>query len=253
MLRCILCISMLSLFACQQTKKDAVPQPVTDSMATSNIDDILLNSTYNTTQLQGIYTGQFDGSPISIAVNYISGKNVSGYNVHKGLKRNVHGTLEPLGRQFKLMLDQPGDNKYDGHFDLFIDTASFTGQGTWTPKNDSTLKKKNFTLVRKKEDDYNQLASSWTDTLSRTIQLKDDGAAVFSYYNYKGTPQEQLETIMGSWQQKKDSVILFWQPNTIFPSRHSSFYILKEHGDNDTTSYVSGLRGENADWINEAP
>jgi hypothetical protein len=247
-------IALAGLAACQQTKKDTTATPVTDSLAASNINDVLLNSNYDATQLQGIYTGQFDGSPISIAINYVSGKNVSGYNVHKGLKRNIRGNLEPMGRQFKLTMDEPGDNQYDGHFELFIDTASYTGQGNWTPKNDATLKKKSFTLVKKKSEDYNELAKIWADTLSRSIQLKEDGAATFSYYVNKGTSQEQLETINGNWQQKKDSVLIFWQPNTVLTSRRSSFFINRVHSDGgDTTMYIDNLRGENADWYNEVP
>lgn len=256
MLRFVICtIAIIGLVACNQAKKDTATTPETDSLATSNINDVLLNSSYDATQLQGIYTGPFDGSPISIAINYVSGKNISGYNVHKGLKRNIRGTLEPMGSQFKLVLDEPGDNQYDGHFELVIDTASYSGQGTWTPKNDATLKKKTFTLTKKKNEDYNELATSWADTLNRSIMLKDDGAATFSYYTNRGTAQEQMETISGSWQQKKDSVLVFWQPNSVLPSRRSAFFINKVHSDNknDTIMYIDNLRGENAVWYNEVP
>lgn len=242
------------LFACNN-QQSSVTETITetDSLANTGIDNVVLNTSYDVTQLKGLYSGLFDGTPISISINYVSGKNVSGYNVHKGLKRNVRGTLEPMGSQFKLMLDEPGSNKYDGHFELFVDTASYKGQGTWTPKNDPDLKKKTFTFARQQKVEYNELAASWGDTLNRTMVLKEDGAAVFNYYTNKGTPQEQLESFGGNWQQKNDSILVYWQPNTVFPSRRSGFRIIYDRAEGDTTTYLSGLRGEKMNWYNEAP
>ena len=242
------------VFACNNKESSITEtETITDSLANTGIDNVVLNTSYDVMQLKGLYSGLFDGTPISISINYVSGKNVSGYNVHKGLKRNVRGTLEPMGSLFKLMLDEPGSNQYDGHFELFVDTASYKGQGTWTPKNDPYLKKKNFTFARQQKVEYNELAASWGDTLSRTMVLKEDGAAIFNYYTNKGTPQEQLESFGGNWQQKKDSVLVYWQPNTVFPSRRSGFRIMYDRAEGDTITYLSGLRGEKADWYNEAP
>jgi hypothetical protein len=239
------------LLACQQTS--STQTATTDSAIDTHVNDVLLNTDYNTHQLQGLYTGQFDGSPISISINYVSGKNVSGYDVHKGLKRNLRGKLEPMGSRFKLMLDEPGDNRYDGHFELFIDTASYTGQGTWAPRNDSTLEKKTFALTRQKTDDGNELVSSWSDTLNRTIDIRADGSAMLSYYVAKGTPQEQMEKVSGNWQQKRDSLLLFWQPNTIFPNRRTALHVVRIHADGDTTLFVDKLVGESVEWYNDAP
>ncbi|MES2776662.1 MAG: hypothetical protein V4722_20965 [Bacteroidota bacterium] len=224
-----------------------------DSLINTGLNDIVLNSTFNVDKLKGLYSGSFEGTPISISINYVSGKNVSGYNVHKGLKRNMRGTMEPFGSTIKLMLDEPGNNRYDGHFELFIDTAAFTGKGTWKPKNDTTLKTKDFSFTKNKEEGYNNLVALWSDTLNRSVLLKSDGAATFSYYSGKGTPQEQLQNFGGNWQQKGDSVIIFWQPNTIFPGRRSSFFVMREKFDGDSTVYIRGLKGEKVEWLNEAP
>jgi len=239
-----------SFVAC---KSDSVPETKVDSLVSPNIDRLVLNTTFDIQKLKGIYHGSFDGTPISISINYANGINISGYNIHKGLKRNMRGNLEPFGSQFKLVLDEPGTNKYDGHFELFIDTATFEGKGSWQPKNDQSLKKKDFTFVKDKTEGYNQLASSWTDSLGRIMTMNVDGSAQFAYYTGKGTPQEQLQNIAGNWQDQKDSVIVFWQPNTIFPSRRSAFFVKREKYEGDSTIYVQGLLGENMEWVNEAP
>ena len=254
-MRLTLFVFTISMLAACNNKQSATAETVTgtDSLANTGIDNVVLNTSYDVTKLKGLYSGSFDGTPISISINYVSGKNVSGYNVHKGLKRNVRGTLEPMGSQFKLMLDEPGSNKYDGHFELFVDTGSYKGQGTWEPKNDPDLKKKTFTFARQQKQEYNELATTWNDTLSRTMELKEDGAAIFNYYVGKGTPQEQLESFGGNWQQKKDSILVYWQPNTLFPSRRSGFRMMYEKAENDTLRYLSGLHGEKMDWYNGAP
>lgn len=242
-----LLIGIVCFVACNSSTTTEVK---TDSLINTNAGDLMLKTTFNTDKLKGVYSGSFDGTPISISINYISGKNISGYNVHKGLKRNMRGSLEPFGSQFKILLDEPGNNKFDGHFELFIDTSSFTGKGSWTPKNNANLKKKDFTLAKKKEETYNGLITLWSDTLSRTIQLKVDGSTLFSYYSGKGTPQEQMQNISGNWQEKGDSLIIFWQNNSVFSSRRSSFFIVKEKYDNDSTTYITGLKGEKMDWYN---
>lgn len=225
----------------------------TDSLINSGVNDILLQTNFEIEKLKGLYSGSFDGSPISISINYVSGKNVSGYNVHKGLKRNMRGTMEPFGTQIKLLLDEPGNNRFDGHFEMFIDTASFSGKGTWKPKNDTSLRTKDFSFTKNKVAAYNEAQGYWADTANtyRSIDLKFDGTAVYSYYENKGKPNEQLESILGSWQQKNDSVIIFWQPNKTFPSRRSSLFMLREKYDNDTSLIFTGLKGENTFWSND--
>ena len=98
-------------------------------------------------KLKGTYTGDFKGSPIAITLNYISDTHVSGYNVHKGLTRNVTGTIEPTPFGLHLVLNEPGNNQFDGKFDFVIDTTNWLAKGKWTPikKGEETsfeLKKK---------------------------------------------------------------------------------------------------------------
>ncbi len=227
----------------------------TDSLINSGVNDILLQTTFEVQKLKGLYSGTFDGSPISISINYVSGKNVSGYNVHKGLKRNMRGTMQPFGTQIKLLLDEPGNNRFDGHFEMFIDTASFSGKGTWKPKNDSSLKTKDFSFTKSEDEGngYRNLEAIWSDSLDRSFELKFDGTAIFAFYTGKGTPQEQLQNFSGNWQKKADSVIIYWQPNSIFPGRRSSFFMVKEIFPEDSSFYITGLKGEKMGWFNMSP
>src|SRR5688572_14078880 len=70
----------------------------------------------NPDKVEGTYIGDFKGSPIAITLNYVSDKHVTGYNVHKGLTRNVSGTIEAKEDGLHLQLSEPGNNPYDGVF-----------------------------------------------------------------------------------------------------------------------------------------
>ena len=58
-------------------------------------------------KVKGTYTGDFKGSPISITLNYVSDNHASGYNIHKGLTRNVSGSIEAASSGLHLLLSEP--------------------------------------------------------------------------------------------------------------------------------------------------
>jgi hypothetical protein len=238
-------IPLLLLLACKNTTTVTQPQ---DSLLSTDINNLMLNTSYDVQKLRGLYSGSFDGSPISFSINYISGKNVSGYNIHKGLKRNVRGVIQPSGNSFLFTLNEPGDNKFDGSFAFSIDTTNFKGNGTWVAKNDAKLGTKKFTLAKSKINEANQILNSWADTLSNTIIINEDGQAEYQYYENDKTLKAQLQTFTGSWQQVKDTLLIFWQPNSVFPDRKSKFTLQYEKYDDDTTKYLRRLKGAGKDW-----
>jgi len=74
--------------------------------------------------MYGTYSGLYSKGLITLAINYISGSTASGYNLHKGLRRNINGPVELKGGQLNFVLKEPGGNPYDGTFYLSLDTAS---------------------------------------------------------------------------------------------------------------------------------
>jgi hypothetical protein len=91
---------------------------------------------------QGLYNGYFGQSAIEIFLDKVEENGTaSGYSLHKGLKRPLNGTWEKVSDSTKVrfLLHEPGDNKFDGHFDLLIDSVTFEGEGLWYPKPNSGL------------------------------------------------------------------------------------------------------------------
>src|SRR6202012_500122 len=88
----------------------------------------------------GTYSGQFGKSLITVVINYISGSTVSGYDIHKGLRRNLNGTLQQKDGQLAIVLKEPGGNPYDGTFYLSLDTATDKITGKWIPTDPARAK-----------------------------------------------------------------------------------------------------------------
>jgi hypothetical protein len=248
---CLSVLALLTVLASCNSGKNP-PQAKPDTIAQKPDTAALVKepaaaAVVNEDKYLGIYTGEFAGSPISIVLNYISGRNVSGYNVHKGLKRNIRGTLEPAGPMLKFTMREPGNNKYDGIFNFYLDSGTLAGRGRWTPMVDSTQTPKDFTIAKKKAKDYDPLNAMLSDSLtSQTLWLKEDGSAEFAFYQNDSTKMAQQNTILGNWQQKGDSVIVFWQKNERFPARRTAFFIrygLNETPDGKKEKYFNGLIG----------
>lgn len=72
-------------------------------------------------------------------------QTVSGRSVAAGNDRPLTGTWEKTQEGYHLQLKEPGDNPNDGQFDLQLNSAQKTIQGSWAPNNPK-VSKKSFTL-----------------------------------------------------------------------------------------------------------
>lgn len=202
--------------------------------------------------IKGTYKGDFGGSPIFITVNYYNGKNVAGYNVHKGLRRNIHGTMQPSGNSWILTLAEPGDNPYDGNFKLIFSNDFKSAEGKWTPLNTASLKEKQFTLNLVEKKEVNESFSLEDDMLSGDhcdILFRTDGSCEFNYYDKvtDSTFSDQMNTVRGTWERKGNKVLVAWQPNEQFQKRASEFELVFEKND-DGSQYLRNMKGEGREF-----
>lgn len=230
-----LCLLAISLAACGGRQTDETPVFVKGKT--------LISLPVSTEKVKGTYTGDFKGSPVAITLNYVTDHRASGYNVHKGLVRNLTGTIEATPDGLHLLLSEPGNNEYDGKFDLLIDTVKWTGKGTWTPlkKGEQT----SFVLQKRKagkdEDPYGM---TFLDTLQNAITLKPDGSCTYSYLADTTTTGQPL-TIRGNYTKEKGMVTIYWQKNDAFPSGKSVFKLTEHKPYKDDDEYVErSLKGE---------
>ena len=105
--------------------------------------------------LLGKWNGKLRDKNLSIVIENIDGKTVTGYNVAGSNKRALKGLIYPDDRNrggecldcivYKLVLSEPGDDKWDGVFTVYfekyeevnIDGGGFTysGSGKWKSNN----------------------------------------------------------------------------------------------------------------------
>lgn len=189
--------------------------------------------------LKGMYIGDFAGSDIRINITYISSKNVVGYNIHKGLLRNISGKVGQSTDSLVLNMEEPGDNKFDGTFQLFVNRDNLKINGIWVPF-DKKITPKTFTLQKVIPLEYDEKAPITNgnfsnyynyvgDSLGEFI-FAEDGFVLYSYYpnNAAKGRKDQLETVKGSWSVKGKKVTVNWQPNTAFPRTTSVFDITSD-------------------------
>jgi hypothetical protein len=181
--------------------------------------------------VKGLYKGDFAGDPIYLTVNFSSGKHVAGYNVHKGLRRNLSGYLLQAADGWELVMNEPGDHPFDGTFKLVFDSAFTSAKGEWKPLNTpSNLKEKTFTLSRIQMSD-NGTDGIYHDILSgdhSDITFREDGNCIFNYYDKinDSTFAEQMNTIRGTWEKKDSTLLVTWHKTAQWDKDKSVFAIM---------------------------
>jgi len=212
----------ITLIACQD-KKPAKQEIKVKKIAA----EIPEEDTFPYDTLQGMYMADFGGSPIRIMLNYVSGSNAIGYDLHKGLQRNIMGSVTRSGDSIQLVLSEPGDNEYDGVFTLNFVGIDSKPKGTWVANNEK-IPGQDFTLEKiVYETDENTDEITLTnfadkfDVLSDTLgeyHFQKDGFVTLKYYpdNDKAWDQQQYKEIKGSWDLNGDKVTINWEPNNIF-------------------------------------
>jgi len=195
--------------------------------------------------LQGIYTGDFGGSPINIILTYVNKNKVVGYNIHKGLQRNISGDVSQTKDEVILKMSEPGDHDFDGVFEIRIAKSNLNGKGVWTANNKKygerkfSLKKR---VVSEEEEEQNKFTEHATTITEKNFMeyfggstsedgdfdFSDDGLVVFHYFPDMSTGQyrKQEITIKGTWEfGKKDRIDVSWEKNTYFKKPNGYFQI----------------------------
>jgi len=206
---------------------------------------------FDSQKLIGEYMGEFGKSTIIISINYISGKNTSGYNIVRGNRRNIKGTVEAKDNFFHFKMDEPGNDAYDGKFDFSIDTTTLELAGSWKPyKEDEKITPKTYTLkpLEKTVDSTHEFLGDWfgykNDT-EGTLTLKDDGS--FTYKGYYYGEKENLENefnIKGSWIRNDKKVTLEFDRNPYMTASKMICTYTK-------TEYGHALRYQDEDMFNK--
>jgi hypothetical protein len=253
-------IAALILAAFTSCSSDAT----TDDTKTITGDSTAVDpGTFDFDTLKGMYTGDFGQSNLKLIISYASEAHATGYNIVKGVQRNISGKVTLQPETVEMELSEPGDDKNDGVFHISVDRKTLLMTGTWKPNNPKG-KEKTFVLDRivlskgDKEltaDNFARLFFHVGDSLG-DLYFEDNGSCRYEYYtkngevtrsrtywgNMEGGAQidlGQLQEISGSWTYRNSKVIIEWEENPVFPSRKSTFAASL-----DPETFENALRGD---------
>jgi YARHG domain len=121
--------------------------------------------------LAGNWVGYLGDNRLNVQLRMVSGKQVTGRSVAAGNFREIIGAVEETADGYKLHLKEPGDDKYDGEFNISIKKNGMICEGDWQPF-DKALKAKQFTLA-KKEFTYKPDAGLYPEASLRLLKEED--------------------------------------------------------------------------------
>lgn len=226
----LLSLAALLFTSCADEPKEA--DIITDEIQA----EIPEEDTFPYDTLQGMYMGDFGGSQIRVVLNYVSGTNAIGYNIHRGLQRNIMGKVKRSGDSVTVTLAEPGDHEFDGVFVLNFRGIDIEPEGVWTAnstkigKKDFSLKKINFdTKINPSEaitvTNFTNVFDYVTDTIGE-YHFEPDGMVILKYYDDdKDWDKQQYKQLKGSWELNGVMVTILWQPNTIFDNNRLDLWI----------------------------
>lgn len=233
-----LIISLL-IAACNRQQK-----PVVEEQKITKTEDLSKINDYKLDTLKGIYIGPFGGSPITIVLTYLNENKAIGYNVHQGLQRNLVGSVKMKENEVEFVLEEPGDNPYDGIFTFSIDKKSFKLRGKWESISGKISTKSYLLSKNRRENEDSKFYMDVEQKITRQnlsdyfgfcrsindeLEFKDDGIVLYNHYPIlNGKVSQQFEQIKGNWTLERGDVIeISWQENKVFPSRKSRYLINK--------------------------
>jgi hypothetical protein len=116
---------------------------------------------------------------ITISIDTIQSDTVIGHSIVAGNFRPFHGSIKFDGHAFKINVQEPGNDKYDGKFSFEIEKLNDTIQGKWIAYNKVQTPKRKYNLT-KKSFNYDPLAEinehfvDWVKTKTVKGQIDSD-------------------------------------------------------------------------------
>jgi hypothetical protein len=123
--------------------------------------------------LVGYWVGAFGKNKITLALASAEDGKAAGYSICAGNYRPIQGSIEQQADgRFRFVLEEPGDDPYDGRFEFRISLADSSLTGSWTPFKAQGNSPKTYAL-RKRAYRYDPSAGSYPQASQRLLTEED--------------------------------------------------------------------------------
>ena len=119
----------------------------------------------------GTYVGAFGERKITIALDRVIGKTLSGYSIVAGNERAFSGSWEVSETGFKITAKEPGDHEHDGVFQINFTASPKAISGEWVA-NDPKIGTKKFNL-QARNFKYNAKAGDYPQSTTQKLTEAD--------------------------------------------------------------------------------
>lgn len=164
------------------------------------------------------YRGQYE-SRLNLIIKQITDSGVIAQSVVNGNRRLMHGFVTKSGNNYVFVMDEPGDDKYDGRFEFIISGDTLSGK--WQPFDKTLATKKTEYKLTKKPFAYNA-----------DLMLPQDWDYV-DYTNFK----EKNETYKDETSGITDTIV-----NAFYRSASDKVYTINSSKQKLTEKDVKNLR-----------
>jgi hypothetical protein len=101
------------------------------------------------TVMKGTYVGDFGGKKITVCIDRIIGKTITGYSIVAGNERAFSGSFEAHEEGYAIVAAEPGDDPADGVFKMIYASKTDDLGGVWKANDAKKIAERVFVLPRR--------------------------------------------------------------------------------------------------------
>lgn len=122
--------------------------------------------------MKGTFVGNFGDKKITICLDRIIGKTVTGYSIVAGNERAFSGSFNPTEKGFEIVAAEPGDRPDDGLFKMIYSPGTDDLGGIWKPNDKKKIAERVFVLPRRAFK-YDAKAGDYPQSSTKKLAEKD--------------------------------------------------------------------------------
>ena len=122
--------------------------------------------------MKGTFVGDFGGKKITVCIDRIIGKTVTGYSIVAGNERAFSGSFQPNEEGFAIVAAEPGDRPDDGTFKMIYARKTDDLGGVWKPNDAKKIAERVFVLPRRVFK-YNPKAGDYPQSSTKRLKEAD--------------------------------------------------------------------------------